>query len=73
MLVLCSLRYSLHGSLSVQISLLKQSLELQLAQSQSALQQLQSQFNQERELLSQQLKGKLVNAPASEFEEMSAL
>lgn len=41
----------------VQISLLKQSLELQLSQSQSALQQLQSQFNQERELLSQQLKG----------------
>ncbi|XP_031147988.1 protein FAM184A isoform X5 [Sander lucioperca] len=40
-----------------QISLLKQSLELQLSQSQSALQQLQSQFNQERELLSQQLKG----------------
>uniref|UniRef100_A0AAX7V9F4 Protein FAM184A/B N-terminal domain-containing protein n=1 Tax=Astatotilapia calliptera TaxID=8154 RepID=A0AAX7V9F4_ASTCA len=34
-----------------QISLLKQSLELQLSQSQSALQQLQSQFNQERELL----------------------
>ena len=47
-----------HSS-SVQISLLKQSLELQLSQSQSALQQLQSQFNQERELLSQQLKGKL--------------
>uniref|UniRef100_A0A8C6Q216 Family with sequence similarity 184 member Aa n=1 Tax=Nothobranchius furzeri TaxID=105023 RepID=A0A8C6Q216_NOTFU len=40
-----------------QISLLKQSLELQLNQSQSALQQLQSQFSQERELLSQQLKG----------------
>ncbi|XP_037829782.1 protein FAM184A isoform X3 [Kryptolebias marmoratus] len=39
-----------------QISLLKQSLELQLTQSQSALQQLQSQFNQERELLSQQLR-----------------
>ncbi|XP_013875474.1 protein FAM184A isoform X2 [Austrofundulus limnaeus] len=39
-----------------QISLLKQSLELQLTQSQSSLQQLQSQFNQERELLSQQLK-----------------
>lgn len=44
-------------SLFPQISLLKQSLELQLSQSQSALQQLQSQFNQERELLSQQLKG----------------
>lgn len=43
--------------LSAQISLLKQSLELQLSQSQSALQQLQSQFNQERELLSQQMKG----------------
>ncbi|XP_078022124.1 protein FAM184A isoform X3 [Epinephelus lanceolatus] len=39
-----------------QISLLKQSLELQLSQSQASLQQLQSQFNQERELLSQQLK-----------------
>uniref|UniRef100_A0A3Q2XJS0 Family with sequence similarity 184 member Aa n=1 Tax=Hippocampus comes TaxID=109280 RepID=A0A3Q2XJS0_HIPCM len=39
-----------------QISLLKQSLELQLSQSQSALQQLQSQFSQERELLGQQLK-----------------
>uniref|UniRef100_A0A671UY93 Family with sequence similarity 184 member Aa n=1 Tax=Sparus aurata TaxID=8175 RepID=A0A671UY93_SPAAU len=49
-----------------QISLLKQSLELQLSQSQSALQQLQSQFNQERELLSQQLKGKLAYAPALE-------
>lgn len=48
---------SLCSSLSAQISLLKQSLELQLSQSQSALQQLQSQFNQERELLSQQLKG----------------
>lgn len=42
---------------------MKQSLELQLSQSQSALQQLQSQFNQERELLSQQLKGKLAYAP----------
>uniref|UniRef100_A0A3B4APQ9 Protein FAM184A/B N-terminal domain-containing protein n=1 Tax=Periophthalmus magnuspinnatus TaxID=409849 RepID=A0A3B4APQ9_9GOBI len=39
-----------------QISLLKQSLELQLSQSQAALQQLQSQFSQERELLTQQLK-----------------
>uniref|UniRef100_A0A8C4IW83 Protein FAM184A/B N-terminal domain-containing protein n=1 Tax=Dicentrarchus labrax TaxID=13489 RepID=A0A8C4IW83_DICLA len=45
------------------ISLLKQSLELQLSQSQSALQQLQSQFNQERELLTQQLKGKPAYAP----------
>lgn len=51
------LSVSLCPSISVQISLLKQSLELQLSQSQSALQQLQSQFNQERELLSQQLKG----------------
>ncbi|XP_042186669.1 protein FAM184A isoform X2 [Oncorhynchus tshawytscha] len=38
-----------------QISLLKQSLELQLSQSQGALQQLQVQFSQEREHLSQQL------------------
>ncbi|KAJ8270726.1 hypothetical protein GJAV_G00118560 [Gymnothorax javanicus] len=38
-----------------QISLLKQSLEMQLSQSQSSLQQLQAQFNQEREHLSQQL------------------
>ncbi|KAJ8383361.1 hypothetical protein AAFF_G00221510 [Aldrovandia affinis] len=38
-----------------QISLLKQSLELQLSQSQNSLQQLQAQFNQEREHLSQQL------------------
>uniref|UniRef100_A0A8C9YU43 Family with sequence similarity 184 member Aa n=1 Tax=Sander lucioperca TaxID=283035 RepID=A0A8C9YU43_SANLU len=49
-----------------QISLLKQSLELQLSQSQSALQQLQSQFNQERELLSQQLKGMLAYAALEE-------
>uniref|UniRef100_A0A3Q3NAB1 Uncharacterized LOC113127602 n=1 Tax=Mastacembelus armatus TaxID=205130 RepID=A0A3Q3NAB1_9TELE len=49
-----------------QIALLKQSLELQLSQSQSALQQLQSQFNQERELLSQQLKGTL---PCAALEE----
>lgn len=39
-----------------QISLLKQSLELQLSQSQAALQQLQSQFSQEREHLGQQLR-----------------
>lgn len=51
--------FSLSLCVCGQISLLKQSLELQLSQSQSALQQLQSQFNQERELLSQQLKGKL--------------
>ena len=38
-----------------QISLLKQSLELQLSQSQAALQQLQQQFSQERERLSLQL------------------
>ncbi|XP_035277398.1 protein FAM184A-like isoform X2 [Anguilla anguilla] len=38
-----------------QISLLKQSLELQLLQSQKSLQQLQAQFSQEREHLSQQL------------------
>lgn len=48
-----------HPPFRAQISLLKQSLELQLSQSQAALQQLQSQFNQERELLSQQLKGQL--------------
>ncbi|MBN3293368.1 F184A protein, partial [Polypterus senegalus] len=38
-----------------QISLLKQSLEMQLSQSQNSLQQLQAQFNQEREHLNQQL------------------
>uniref|UniRef100_A0AAZ3SPK3 Protein FAM184A/B N-terminal domain-containing protein n=1 Tax=Oncorhynchus tshawytscha TaxID=74940 RepID=A0AAZ3SPK3_ONCTS len=38
-----------------QISLLKQSLEMQLSQSQSSLQQLQAQFSQEREHLGQQL------------------
>ncbi|XP_062858500.1 protein FAM184A isoform X2 [Trichomycterus rosablanca] len=38
-----------------QISLLKQSLEMQLSQSQHSLQQLQAQFNQEREHLGQQL------------------
>lgn len=38
-----------------QISLLKQSLELQMSQSKSALQQLQAQFNQEREHLAQQV------------------
>ncbi|XP_053488909.1 protein FAM184A [Ictalurus furcatus] len=38
-----------------QISLLKQSLELQLSQSNSALQQLQSQFTQERQHLAQEL------------------
>uniref|UniRef100_A0A8C7UWQ2 Family with sequence similarity 184 member A n=1 Tax=Oncorhynchus mykiss TaxID=8022 RepID=A0A8C7UWQ2_ONCMY len=38
-----------------QISLLKQSLEMQLSQSQTSLQQLQAQFSQEREHLSQQL------------------
>lgn len=39
----------------VQISLLKQSLEMQLSQSQSSLQQLQHQFSQEREHLRMQL------------------
>lgn len=38
-----------------QISLLKQSLEMQLSQSQSSLQQLQAQFSQEREHLRLQL------------------
>uniref|UniRef100_W5LNW8 Family with sequence similarity 184 member Aa n=1 Tax=Astyanax mexicanus TaxID=7994 RepID=W5LNW8_ASTMX len=38
-----------------QISLLKQSLELQLSQSQAALKQLQAQFAQEREHLAQEL------------------
>ncbi|XP_058880493.1 protein FAM184A-like isoform X2 [Acipenser ruthenus] len=38
-----------------QISLLKQSLEMQLSQSQNSLHQLQAQFNQEREHLNQQL------------------
>ncbi|XP_062863854.1 protein FAM184A [Trichomycterus rosablanca] len=38
-----------------QISLLKQSLELQLSQSNGALQQLQSQFTQERQHLAQEL------------------
>ena len=38
-----------------QISLLKQSLEMQLSQSQSSLQQLQHQFSQEREHLRLQL------------------
>lgn len=39
----------------LQISLLKQSLEMQLSQSQSSLQQLQHQFSQEREHLRMQL------------------
>lgn len=39
----------------LQISLLKQSLEMQLSQSQHSLQQLQAQFSQEREHLGQQL------------------
>ncbi|XP_051954091.1 protein FAM184A-like isoform X1 [Xyrauchen texanus] len=38
-----------------QISLLKQSLEMQLSQSQHSLQQLQAQFSQEREHLGQQM------------------
>lgn len=61
----CSVHsYKVCLCLFAQISLLKQSLELQLSQSQSALQQLQSQFNQERELLSQQMKGKLASPTA---------
>uniref|UniRef100_A0AAY4AMW9 Protein FAM184A/B N-terminal domain-containing protein n=1 Tax=Denticeps clupeoides TaxID=299321 RepID=A0AAY4AMW9_9TELE len=39
-----------------QISLLKQSLELQLSQSKHTLQQLQAQFSQERERLAQQMR-----------------
>lgn len=42
-------------SVPPQISLLKQSLEMQLSQSQSSLQQLQHQFSQEREHLRMQL------------------
>ncbi|XP_031758133.1 protein FAM184A isoform X2 [Xenopus tropicalis] len=38
-----------------QISLLKQNLEMQICQSQSALQQLQSQFSQERQRLTREL------------------
>ncbi|XP_033872821.3 protein FAM184A-like isoform X2 [Acipenser ruthenus] len=45
---------ALHKSIS-NISLLKQSLEMQLSQSQNSLHQLQAQFNQEREHLNQQL------------------
>ncbi|RXN01509.1 Protein FAM184A [Acipenser ruthenus] len=49
-----SLGEALHKSIS-NISLLKQSLEMQLSQSQNSLHQLQAQFNQEREHLNQQL------------------
>ncbi|XP_078398311.1 protein FAM184A isoform X5 [Cetorhinus maximus] len=42
---------------SVQISLLKQSLEMQLSQSQDSLQKLQCQFNRERQRLTQQMEG----------------
>ncbi|KAM8954109.1 protein FAM184A isoform 1-T1 [Pelodytes ibericus] len=45
---------ALYKSIS-NISLLKQNLEMQLCQSQSALQQLQSQFNQERQRLTREL------------------
>lgn len=55
------------------ISLLKQSLELQLSQSQAALQQLQSQFNQERELLSQQLKGQFFSVSLGTDQNKAAL
>ncbi|XP_048453444.1 protein FAM184A isoform X2 [Rhincodon typus] len=40
-----------------QISLLKQSLEMQLSQSQDSLQNLQCQFNRERQRLTQQMEG----------------
>ncbi|XP_067840778.1 protein FAM184A isoform X5 [Heptranchias perlo] len=40
-----------------QISLLKQSLEMQLSQSQDSLQKLQCQFNRERQRLTQQMQG----------------
>ncbi|XP_038655617.1 protein FAM184A isoform X3 [Scyliorhinus canicula] len=40
-----------------QISLLKQSLEMQLSQSQDSLQKLQCQFNRERQRLTQQIEG----------------
>ncbi|XP_041044815.1 protein FAM184A isoform X1 [Carcharodon carcharias] len=40
-----------------QISLLKQSLEMQLSQSQDSLQKLQCQFNRERQRLTQQMEG----------------
>uniref|UniRef100_A0A3P8ZKT3 Protein FAM184A/B N-terminal domain-containing protein n=1 Tax=Esox lucius TaxID=8010 RepID=A0A3P8ZKT3_ESOLU len=53
---LMSIRTEEKQKIDKMISLLKQSLELQLSQSQGALQQLQTQFSQEREHLSQQLK-----------------
>uniref|UniRef100_A0A8C1GJP6 Zgc:85722 n=1 Tax=Cyprinus carpio TaxID=7962 RepID=A0A8C1GJP6_CYPCA len=54
--VFCTSRLNLFSVfLLCQISLLKQSLELQMSQSKSALQQLQAQFSQEREHLAQQL------------------
>uniref|UniRef100_A0A8C1J160 Zgc:85722 n=1 Tax=Cyprinus carpio TaxID=7962 RepID=A0A8C1J160_CYPCA len=54
--VFCMSRLNLFSVfLLCQISLLKQSLELQMSQSKSALQQLQAQFSQEREHLAQQL------------------
>ncbi|XP_075059094.1 protein FAM184A isoform X3 [Mixophyes fleayi] len=49
-----SLGEALHKSIS-NISLLKQNLEMQLCQSQSALQQLQAQFGQERQRLTREL------------------
>ncbi|XP_077145656.1 protein FAM184A isoform X1 [Ranitomeya variabilis] len=49
-----SLGEALHKSIS-NISLLKQNLEMQLCQSQNALQQLQSQFGQERQRLTREL------------------
>ncbi|KAM4042369.1 protein FAM184A isoform 1-T2 [Anomaloglossus baeobatrachus] len=49
-----SLGEALHKSIS-NISLLKQNLEMQLCQSQNALQQLQTQFGQERQRLTREL------------------
>ncbi|KAM9317231.1 protein FAM184A [Gastrophryne carolinensis] len=49
-----SLGEALHKSIS-NISLLKQNLEMQLCQSQNALQQLQAQFGQERQRLTREL------------------
>lgn len=51
----CFIRQPASPTSCVQISLLKQSLEMQLSQSQHSLQQLQAQFSQEREHLGQQL------------------
>ncbi|XP_016392957.1 protein FAM184A-like [Sinocyclocheilus rhinocerous] len=50
-----ALELELKWTEALRISLLKQSLEMQLSQSQHSLQQLQAQFSQEREHLGQQL------------------